>query len=43
MIEGEVWFKQLYFFTERRHFKLQINVETGEVKSYEETFPKVNM
>jgi len=36
LIEGEVWFKRLRFFTIRRSFRLQIGSETGEVTSYQE-------
>jgi len=38
VMQGEFWFRRAYFFTARRLFKLQIEAETGEVKSYEETF-----
>lgn len=35
-VEGEVWFKRMYFFTAKRTFRLQMKSETGEVTSYEE-------
>lgn len=37
LIEGEVWFKRLRFFTVKRAFKLRIDSKTGEVTSYQET------
>lgn len=36
LLEGEVWFKRLLFFTVRKFFRLQISVEAGELISYEE-------
>lgn len=32
LVEGKVWLKRLYFFTVRKSFRIQISVETGEVK-----------
>ena len=37
LLDGEVLFKWAYFFTAKRSFRLQMNPETGEVASYEET------
>ena len=37
LIEGEVWFQRLRLFTVKRTFRLQIDSETGDVTSYQET------
>ena len=36
LMEGEVSFKQAYFFKGKKSFKLRISSETGQVISYEE-------
>jgi hypothetical protein len=37
LIEGDVWFQRLHLFTAKKSFRLQIDSETGEVTSYQET------
>lgn len=36
MLRGEVEFKRVYFFAAVSSFKVQVNMNTGEVISYEE-------
>ena len=36
ILQGAVKFKRAYFFTVEKSFRIQINSETGNVKSYEE-------
>ena len=36
ILQGEVKFKRAYFFAVDKSFRIQINPETGNVKSYEE-------
>ena len=36
ILQGDVKFKRAYFFTVEKSFRIQINPETGNVKSYEE-------
>ena len=36
VLHGEVKFKRAYFFVVEKSLKIQINPETGNVKSYEE-------
>lgn len=37
LIEGEVRFKRLHFFSVKMTFRLQLGSKTGEVTSYQET------
>jgi len=37
VLKGEVEFKRAYFFAAVRSFKAQVNTNTGEIASYEET------
>jgi hypothetical protein len=37
VLHGEVKFKRAYFFAAVRSLKVQVNTNTGEVTSYEET------
>ena len=37
ILHGEVSFKRAYFFPATRSFKLNVNTDTGEIVSYEET------
>ena len=39
LVEGEVWFKRLRFFTVKRNFKIEIDTEKGEVVSFQEERP----
>jgi len=36
ILQGDVKFKRAYFFAVEKSFRIQINPETGNVKSYEE-------
>jgi len=36
VLQGEVKFKRAYFFTTVKAFEAQVNMNTGEVTSYEE-------
>jgi len=41
LIEGEVWYRLLGFFTVEKSFRLRINSETGEVTSYREALSRI--
>jgi len=40
VLQGEVEFKRAYFFATVRTFEAQVNMNTGEVTSYEEARPR---
>jgi hypothetical protein len=39
-LQGEIEFKRAYFFATQRTFEAQVNMNTGEVTSYEEVIPQ---
>ena len=43
LVEGEVWFKRLRFFTVKRTFRLRISLETGDITSYQETHTGISV